>query len=68
MLCVKEGRTGRQATIDFTKILDNPYAGKGQKVIFDPKHVYNFELEKTLDENAHERIQVCPGNRTEEKY
>ena len=52
MLCVKEGRTGRQATIDFTKILDNPYAGKGQKVIFDPKHVYNFELEKTLDEKV----------------
>ena len=42
MLCVKEGRTGRQATIDFAKILDNPYAGKVQKVIFDPKHVYNF--------------------------
>ena len=52
MLCVKEGRTGRQATIDFTKILDNPDAGKGQKVIFDPKHVYNFELEKTLDEKV----------------
>ena len=52
MLCVKEGRTGRQATIDFTKILENPYAGKGQKVIFDPKHVYNFELEKTLDEKV----------------
>ena len=52
MLCVKEDRTGRQATIDFTKILDNPYAGKGQKVIFDPKHVYNFELEKTLDEKV----------------
>ena len=52
MLCVKEGRTGRQATIDFAKILDNPYAGKGQKVIFDPKHVYNFELEKTLDEKV----------------
>ena len=52
MLCVKEGRTGRQATIDLAKILDNPYAGKGQKVIFDPKHVYNFELEKTLDEKV----------------
>ncbi|MCD8242031.1 MAG: glutamate synthase subunit alpha, partial [Lachnospiraceae bacterium] len=49
MLCVKEGRTGRAATIDLSRILDNPYAGKGQKVIFDPKQVYNFELEKTLD-------------------
>ncbi|MCC8163273.1 MAG: glutamate synthase large subunit [Lachnospiraceae bacterium] len=49
MLCVKDGRTGRAATIDLSRILDNPYAGKGQKVIFDPKQVYNFELEKTLD-------------------
>ncbi len=52
MLCVKENRTGRQATIDFSRILDNPFAGKGQKVIFDPKQVYNFELEKTLDEKV----------------
>ena len=52
MLCVKEDRTGRQATIDFSRILDNPFAGKGQKVIFDPKQVYNFELEKTLDEKV----------------
>ena len=43
--------------------------GKGQKVIFDPKHVYNFELEKTLDEKVlMKELQVCPDNRTEEKY
>ena len=34
MLCVKEGRTGRQATIDFAKILDNPYARKRSESYF----------------------------------
>ncbi len=52
LLKVKENRVGRAATIDLTRILENPYAGKGQKVIFDPKQVYNFELEKTLDEKV----------------
>ena len=36
--------------VDLGAILDNPYAGKAQKVTFDPRAVYNFELEKTLDE------------------
>lgn len=36
--------------VDLGAILDNPYAGKAQKVTFDPRVVYNFELEKTLDE------------------
>ncbi len=49
LLEVKENREGRSATIDLSRILDNPYAGKGQKVIFDPRKVYNFELEKTVD-------------------
>ena len=52
LLKVKENRVGRAATIDLTRILENPYAGKGQKVIFDPRQVYNFELEKTLDEKV----------------
>ena len=34
--------------LDLSAILNNPYAGNGQKVTFDPKAVYNFELEKTL--------------------
>ena len=38
--------------VDLSAILDNPYAGNGQKVTFDPKAVYNFELEKTLDEKV----------------
>ncbi|MFR8352007.1 MAG: hypothetical protein ACLVB1_04290 [Blautia obeum] len=38
--------------LDLSAILNNPYAGNGQKVTFDPKAVYNFELEKTLDEKV----------------
>ena len=38
--------------LDLSAILNNPYAGNGQKVTFDPKAVYNFELEKTLDEKS----------------
>ena len=37
--------------VDLSAILNNPYAGKG-KVTFDPKAVYNFNLEKTLDEKV----------------
>lgn len=35
--------------LDLSKILDNPYSS-GKKVTFDPKQVYNFELEKSIDE------------------
>ncbi|MGI6000058.1 MAG: glutamate synthase subunit alpha, partial [Candidatus Merdisoma sp.] len=37
---------------DLSAILNNPYAGRGQKVTFDPKQVFNFELEKTLDQKV----------------
>ena len=36
--------------VDLSAILDNPYTGKTQKMTFDSRAVYNFELEKTLDE------------------
>ncbi|MDY3250314.1 MAG: glutamate synthase-related protein, partial [Candidatus Choladocola sp.] len=35
--------------IDLSNILNNPYDGKGNKVTFDPKQVYDFGLEKTKD-------------------
>ena len=38
--------------VDLGAILNNPYAGKGQKVTFDPKAEYHFGLEKTLDEKV----------------
>ena len=40
----------KAAKVDMHRILDNPFAKKGAKVIFDPKQVYDFELEKTKDE------------------
>ena len=39
-----------QGKVDLSAILNNPFAGKDQKVTFDPKAVYNFDLEKTMDE------------------
>ena len=36
----------------FPEILNNPYAGPKEKVTFDPKHVYDFELEKSKDETV----------------
>ena len=45
---VQEPHKGK---VDLSAILNNPYAGKG-KVTFDPKAVYNFNLEKTLDEKV----------------
>ena len=41
-----------QGKVDLSAILNNPFAGKDQKVTFDPKAVYNFELEKTIDEKV----------------
>ena len=52
LLKVKENLTDRQKEIDLTQILSNPYVGSKQKVTFDPKQVYDFELEKTLDEKV----------------
>ncbi len=52
LLKVKEGLTGRPAMMDLSRILGNPYKKEGQKEIFDPKQLYNFGLEKTLDEKV----------------
>ncbi len=42
----------RAQLIDLSNILDNPYAGGGQKVTFDPSQVFDFKLEKTKDETV----------------
>ncbi len=52
LLKVREDLDEHQRKIDLTRILDNPYEGSGQKVTFDPEQVYDFELEKTLDEKV----------------
>ncbi len=42
----------RQSQVDLTGILNNPYQNSKGKCTFDPKQVYDFELEKTLDEKV----------------
>ncbi len=51
LLQVKESaREGRNAKIDLTPILNNPFAGKGGAIVYNKKNVYDFQLEKTVDE------------------
>ncbi|MCI9336103.1 MAG: glutamate synthase large subunit [Lachnospiraceae bacterium] len=52
LLKVREGLNRRQSQIDLTQILSNPYEGTKQRVTFDPGQVYDFELEKTMDERV----------------
>ncbi len=52
LLKVKDNLTEKQKKIDLSLILANPYEGSKEKFIFDPKQVYDFELEKTLDEKV----------------
>ena len=42
----------RAETLDLSKILYNPYDKKTVPMTFNPKKVFNFELEKTLDEKV----------------
>ncbi len=46
---VKNERVSR---IDLSRILNNPYTGNPSESRFDPKQVYDFELEKTIDERV----------------
>ena len=52
LLKVRDNLSDKQKKIDLSLILANPYEGSKEKVIFDPKQVYDFELEKTLDEKV----------------
>ena len=52
LLKVREDLAGHEKEIDLSKILNNPFADAKQKVTFDPKQVYDFELEKTKDEKV----------------
>ncbi|MFG6384061.1 MAG: glutamate synthase large subunit [Lachnospiraceae bacterium] len=52
LLKVREDLTEREKELDLSRILNNPFAGPKSKVIFDPKQVYDFELEKTKDEKV----------------
>ena len=53
LLKVKEvPESERAATLDLSNILYNPYLKEKKGVIFNPKKVYDFELEQTLDEKV----------------
>lgn len=48
----KDITEGKASTVDLSRILDNPYTSKEYEVKYNNKDVYNFELEKTLDETV----------------
>ena len=51
LLVEKEGcKEPHKGRVDLSAILNNPFATAGEKVTFDPKAQFNFELEKTQDE------------------
>ena len=53
LLKVKEVPTSdRAATLDLSQILKNPYEGTKTPMTYNPKKIYDFELEKTLDERV----------------
>ena len=53
LLKVKEVPTSdRAATLDLSQILQNSYEGTKTPMTYNPKKIYDFELEKTLDERV----------------
>ena len=53
LLKVKEdAKTPKSAKMDLSQILYNPYVGEKESVTFSPEKVYDFQLEKTLDEKV----------------
>ena len=53
LLKVKEVPTSdRATTLDLSQILQNPYEGTKTPMTYNPKKIYDFELEKTLDERV----------------
>ena len=52
LLKLKDNLTDSQRAIELGGILNNPYANSKEPAIFDAKMVYDFELEKTMDEKV----------------
>ena len=50
LLKVKDKLPEGTPKLDLSQILSNPYTK--EKAVFDPKQVYDFELEKTMDERV----------------
>ena len=50
LLCARTDIQAEKAKkVDLANILSNPYAAAKQKVVFDPKQVYDFELDQKAD-------------------
>ena len=49
LLAVRKDLSERESRIDLSNILNNPFLNEKESVIFDPKQVYDFELENTKD-------------------
>ncbi len=53
LLRVKDNPTSEKAaTLDLSRILNNPYEGTDTPMIYNPDKKYDFALEKTLDERV----------------
>lgn len=53
LLKVKETEEGSKASrIDLSQIINNPFVNSDEPHRFNPADVYNFELEKTIDEKV----------------
>ncbi len=52
LLKVRDDLNEREKELDLSRIINNPFAGPKEKVTFDPRQVYDFELEKTKDETV----------------
>ena len=53
LLKVKETEDGSKASrIDLSQIINNPFVNSDEPQRFNPADVYNFELEKTIDEKV----------------
>ncbi|MCQ2521494.1 MAG: glutamate synthase large subunit [Lachnospiraceae bacterium] len=51
LLEVKElAKVGRLGKVDVSAILNNPFDPKSEKIAYNKKNVYDFELQKTVDE------------------
>lgn len=48
----ESSKAGKAAKVDLSAILNNPFLGDPSGSRFDAKQIYNFELEKTLDEKV----------------
>ena len=44
--------SGRSKNVDLSQILDNPYIKEAAKIHYNKKNVYDFQLEKTVDEKV----------------